>query len=53
MSYDLLIKNARTRFAPDVLTNIGINGGKIAKISNEELGEAQQVIDAQGKLVTE
>ncbi len=53
MSYDLIIKNAKTRFAPDVLNNIAIQDGKIAKISTEDLGEAQNLIDAGGKLVTE
>lgn len=53
MSYDLIIKNAKTRFAPDVLNNIAIQDGKIAKISTEDLGDAQHVIDAAGKLVTE
>lgn len=53
MSYDLIIKNAKTRFAPEVLNNIAIQDGKIAKISTEDLGDAQNVIDAGGKLVTE
>ncbi|HSM23591.1 MAG TPA: amidohydrolase family protein [Anaerolineaceae bacterium] len=53
MSYELIIKNAKTRFAPDVLSNIAIQDGKIAKISTEDLGDAQKVIDAGGKLVTE
>ncbi len=53
MSYDLIIKNAKTRFAPDVLNNIAIQDGKIAKISTEDLGDAQNLIDADGKLVTE
>jgi len=53
MSYDLIIKNAKTRFAPDVLNNIAIQDGIIAKISTEDLGDAQHVIDAAGKLVTE
>jgi len=53
MSYDLIIKNAKTRFAPDVLNNIAIQDGKMAKISTEDLGDAQNLIDADGKLVTE
>jgi len=48
MSYDLIIKNAKTRFAPDVLNNIAIQDGKIAKISTEDLGDAQNLIDADG-----
>jgi len=36
-----------------VLNNIAIQDGKIAKISTEDLGDAQNLIDADGKLVTE
>ncbi len=53
MSYDLLIKNARTRKSGKKLTDIAISGGKIAKIA-EGIGEsATKTIDAGGKLVTE
>lgn len=53
MNYDLIIKNAKTRSALDVHKNIAIKDGKIVKISTEDLGDAQNMIDAGGKLVTE
>lgn len=53
MSYDILIKNAVTRFSDGKPLQIAIENGKIAKIAETVSGEAQQVIDAQGKLVTE
>lgn len=53
MSYDLIIKNAKTRLSPDTLSNIAVKDGKIAKISTEDLGDATTVINADGKLVTE
>ncbi len=53
MSYDLIIKNAKTRFSPEKLSNVAVKDGKIAKIASEDLGEAANVIDADGKLVTE
>lgn len=53
MSYDLIIKNAKTRSAPDKLSNIAVKDGKIAQIAAEDLGEAVNYIDADGKLVTE
>ncbi len=52
MSYDILIRNARTR-RYDGLVDIAIAGGRIAKIGPSLPGEAAQVIDAGGKLVTE
>ncbi len=52
MAYDILIKNARTRFIQDGLVEIAIEGKKIAKIG-QQLGEARSVIDAGGNLVTE
>ncbi|HVN53069.1 MAG TPA: amidohydrolase family protein [Anaerolineaceae bacterium] len=58
MAYDLLIQNARTRFYKDGLVDIGIEGQKITRI-RQQLGRgpihhgAAQVIDAEGRLVTE
>ncbi len=52
MAYDILIKNARTRFIQDGLVEIAIEGKKIAKIG-QQLGEARSMIDAGGNLVTE
>jgi cytosine deaminase len=53
MSYDLLIKNAITRFSQGELLQIGIQDGIIVKIDPKVDGDAKQVIDADGKLVTE
>ncbi|MGC9489918.1 MAG: amidohydrolase family protein [Thermovirgaceae bacterium] len=54
MSYSLLIKNARTRFSGGETVSIGIEGEKIAAIE-KTLPEknAEKIIDAEGKLVTE
>lgn len=53
MSFELLIKNAKTRFSKEKLLDIGIRGGRIAKIG-EKLNEGADLeIDAAGKLVTE
>lgn len=55
MAFDLVIKNARTRFSGDKLVHIAVEDGKIASISHDVLGDAAhaQVIDAGGRLVTE
>ena len=53
MPYDLLIKNARTRFNKGELLQIGICNGKIAAIESFLSDEASNVIDAGGGLVTE
>ncbi|MEJ2746002.1 MAG: amidohydrolase family protein [bacterium] len=53
MAFDLLIKNARTRFSKGKLLNIGIKDGRIAKIGPKLAGTAKKKIDARGKLVTE
>ncbi|KPK46187.1 MAG: cytosine deaminase [Nitrospira bacterium SM23_35] len=53
MNFDLLIKNARTRFSKEKLLDIGITGGRISKIGEGVKGEATNMIDASGKLVTE
>ncbi len=53
MAFDLLIKNATTRFAGDTLMQVAIQGGKIVKIAEKVDGDAAQTIDAGGNLVTE
>lgn len=53
MSYDVLIKNAKTRKSGNQLMQIAIQGGKIAKIAESISGDAAQVVDAAGHLVTE
>ena len=53
MKLDLLIKNARTRFSKGTTLDIGIAGGRIAKIGQRIGGEAKRKIDADGALVTE
>ena len=53
MSYDVLIKNARTRTSNGELLQIAIKDGKIQKIAAQVDGEARQVVDAGGRLVTE
>jgi len=53
MNFDILIKNASTRFSKEKLLNIGIKDGRIVKI-RENLDETgDQLIDAAGRLVTE
>ncbi|MBQ1771062.1 MAG: amidohydrolase family protein [Clostridia bacterium] len=52
MSYDILIKNAKTRKCAE-LVSIGINDGKITAIEKELKEDAKQIIDAKGCLVTE
>ena len=53
MAYDVLIKNAKTRFSSGESLQIALEGGKIAKIAPEVTGDARQVVDAGGNLVTE
>lgn len=53
MTYDLIIKNAVTRTSQGEKYQIAIQDGKIAKIDAMLEGDAQKVIDAEGKLVTE
>jgi len=53
MSFDLLIKNARTRFSKDKLLDIGITGGRISEIGEGLKAGAKREIDVSGKLVTE
>jgi cytosine deaminase len=53
MSYDLLIRHAKTRSSGEELLDIGIKGSRIVRMERglEESGD--RVIDARGKLVTE
>lgn len=53
MKFDLLIKNARTRFSKGKMLDIAVADGRIAKIGQKLGGEAKKKIDAGGKLVTE
>lgn len=53
MSFDLLIKNARTRNSVEKLVDIGIKDGRISRISPGLNEKADSTIDAAGKLVTE
>jgi cytosine deaminase len=53
MSYDILIKNAKTRFSPEKVLDIGIKEGKITKIGEKLKEDTANVIDASGNLVTE
>jgi cytosine deaminase len=52
MAFDLLIKNAKTRFS-ETPVDIGIRDGRIAGIRSGLDPKADQTIDAAGKLVTE
>lgn len=53
MKFDLLIKNARTRFSKGKVLGIGIKDGRIRKIGQKLGADAKKKIDAGGKLVTE
>lgn len=53
MAFDLLIKNAKTRFAGEKLMQVAIQDGKVVKIAEKVDGDAAQTIDAGGNLVTE
>lgn len=53
MAYDILIKNAVTRASEEKTVEIAIENGKVAKIAETISGDAAQVIDAKGNLVTE
>ncbi len=50
--FDIKIINARTRYHSN-LVSIGIIGDKIADIADTLAGDAKEVIDAKGNLVTE
>jgi cytosine deaminase len=51
--FDILIKHAKLRGAPELLVDIGIADGRIASIEEGLSGEAKSIIDAQENLVTE
>jgi len=53
MAFDLVIRNARTRFSGKDLLDIGIKGGRISRIRKKLKGESLKEIDASGNLVTE
>jgi cytosine deaminase len=53
MAFDILIKNARTRFSGEQRRDIAIRGGKIVRVSERIDGNAEKVIDTGGLLVTE
>ena len=53
MTFDLVIRNARTRFSGKELLDIGIKGGRISRIRKKLKGESLKGIDASGRLVTE
>lgn len=50
--FDIVIKNARTRAAPDKLVNIAIENGKISKITNKSV-QGKIKLNANRNLVTE
>ncbi|MDQ3007734.1 MAG: amidohydrolase family protein [Chloroflexota bacterium] len=51
--FDILIRNARMRGRSESLLDIGIANGRIISIEENLAGDAEQLIDAQGNLVTE
>ncbi len=53
MNYDLVIRNARTRRTGTATVDIGIHGEKIAAIGKSLDAGAAEVIDAEGRLVSE
>ncbi|GIV66984.1 MAG: amidohydrolase family protein [Chloroflexota bacterium] len=53
MTLDYLIKNAKTRFSGNEVVQIGIKDGKITAIAPKIEGDAKQILDADGHLVTE
>jgi dihydroorotase-like cyclic amidohydrolase len=52
MVFDLVIRNARTRFSGKALLDIGVKDGRISRIRKKLRGDSLKVIDASGKLVT-
>ncbi len=50
--FDIVVRNAKTRFSPDKLLDIGIRDGKVAEISSK-IGRGEVEVDAGGNLVTE
>ena len=53
MTFDILIKNAKTRWAQNKFVSIAIKDGKIHSIDENIAENAHSIIDAQGNLVTE
>lgn len=53
MVFDLVIRNARTRFSGEKLLDIGIKEGRISRIRKKLKGDSRKAIDAAGNLVTE
>ena len=53
MNFDILIKNARTRFSKEKLLDVGIKDGRIVKIGENLNETGNRLIDAAGKLETE
>ena len=51
--FDILIKNTRLRGRSESLLDIGIANGRIISLKENLAGDAEQLIDAQGNLVTE
>jgi cytosine deaminase len=51
--FDILLRKARLRGAPEQAVDVGIKDGRIAAIGESLPGEARAVIDAAGGLVTE
>src|SRR5690242_360132 len=50
--FDLIIRNGTVATAGDVVRcDIGIRNGKVAALG-EDLGQAEETVDARGKLVT-
>ena len=51
--YDLIVRNAHIATVADrYQADIGIRDGRIVTIAQELAGDAREVIDAQGRLVT-
>ncbi len=53
MVFDLVVRNARTRFSGGNLLDIGIKEGRISRIRKKLKGDSRKTIDAVGNLVTE
>ncbi|MEO5887010.1 MAG: hypothetical protein ABIQ77_05035 [Anaerolineales bacterium] len=51
--FEILIKNARLRGRSESLLDIGIASGRVVSLEENLTGDAKQVINAQGSLVTE
>ena len=50
---DIMIKNVRLRGRSESIFDIGIGNGRVVALEEDLVGDAKQVIDAQGNLVTE